>query len=94
MSADARPPPRKTLFATNRRIHGTVDHDPVALSSTNCRRTMSRSRNPRAAAGWGGSGGYGPRASTMWKSFGSSYTTPGWQRAQANRARKPEAQRT
>src|SRR6202023_2681243 len=36
---------------------------------------------------WGGSGGYGPSRFDNVESFGSSYTTPGWQRAQANRAR-------
>ena len=35
----------------------------------------------------GGSSGYGPSRFDNVESFGSSYTTPGWQRAQANRAR-------
>ena len=41
----------------------------------------------RGGSGWGGSGGYGPSRFDNVESFGSSYSTPGWQRAQANRAR-------
>ena len=48
---------------------------------------MSRSRNPRAAPAGAAAGGYGPSRFDNVESFGSSYTTPGWQRAQANRAR-------
>ena len=47
---------------------------------------MSRSRNA-GGSGWGGSGGYGASRFDRCETFGSSYTTPGWQRAQANRAR-------
>ena len=48
---------------------------------------MSRSRNPRAARAGAAASGYGPSRFDNVESFGSSYTTPGWQRAQANRAR-------
>jgi DNA helicase-2/ATP-dependent DNA helicase PcrA len=41
----------------------------------------------KGGSGWGGSGGYGPSRFDNVESFGSSYATPGWQRAQANRAR-------
>jgi DNA helicase II / ATP-dependent DNA helicase PcrA len=41
----------------------------------------------KGGSGWGGSGGYGPSRFDNVESFGSSYSTPGWQRAQANRAR-------
>ena len=41
----------------------------------------------KGGSGWGGSGGYGPSRFDNVESFGSSYTTPGWQRAQANRNR-------
>jgi DNA helicase-2/ATP-dependent DNA helicase PcrA len=41
----------------------------------------------KGGSGWGGSGGYGPSRFDNVDSFGSSYSTPGWQRAQANRAR-------
>ena len=77
----------KIYFATNRRIHGTwsttipsrfLDELPVA----NVEITESK-----GGSGWGGSSGYGPSRFDNVESFGSSYATPGWQRAQANRAR-------
>ena len=75
----------KLYFATNRRIHGTWnDHDPVALPRRIAGRPMSRSPNPRAAPAGAAAAATAPRASTMSESFGSSYSTPGWQRAQAN----------
>jgi DNA helicase-2/ATP-dependent DNA helicase PcrA len=77
----------KLYFATNRRIHGTwsttipsrfLDELPVH----NVEITESK-----GGSGWGGSSGYGPSRFDNVESFGSSYATPGWQRAQANRAR-------
>jgi DNA helicase II / ATP-dependent DNA helicase PcrA len=77
----------KLYFATNRRIHGTwsitipsrfLDELPAA----NVEITESK-----GGSGWGGSGGYGPSRFDNVESFGSSYATPGWQRAQANRNR-------
>ena len=77
----------KLFFATNRRIHGTwsttipsrfLDELPAA----NVEITESK-----GGSGWGGAGGYGPSRFDNVESFGSSYTTPGWQRAQANRNR-------
>jgi DNA helicase II / ATP-dependent DNA helicase PcrA len=77
----------KLYFATNRRIHGTwsttipsrfLDELPVP----NVEITESK-----GGSGWGGSSGYGPSRFDNVESFGSSYATPGWQRAQANRAR-------
>ncbi|MBB5054807.1 DNA helicase-2/ATP-dependent DNA helicase PcrA [Afipia massiliensis] len=74
-------------FATNRRIHGSwtttipsrfLDELPTA----NVEITESK-----GGSGWGGSGGYGTSRFDNVESFGSTYTTPGWQRAQANRAR-------
>ncbi|MEH2553501.1 DNA helicase-2/ATP-dependent DNA helicase PcrA [Bradyrhizobium algeriense] len=77
----------KLYFATNRRIHGTwsttipsrfLDELPAA----NVEITESK-----GGSGWGGSSGYGPSRFDNVESFGSSYSTPGWQRAQANRNR-------
>lgn len=77
----------KLYFATNRRIRGTwsttipsrfLDELPAA----NVEITESK-----GGSGWGGSGGYGASRFDTVESFGSSYSTPGWQRAQANRAR-------
>ncbi|MCA1476981.1 MULTISPECIES: ATP-dependent helicase [Bradyrhizobium] len=77
----------KIYFATNRRIHGTwsttipsrfLDELPAA----NVEITESK-----GGSGWGGSGGYGASRFDDMEAFGSSYSTPGWQRAQANRNR-------
>ncbi len=77
----------KLYFATNRRIHGSwtttipsrfLDELPAA----NVEITESK-----GGSGWGGSGGYGTSRFDNAESFGSTYSTPGWQRAQANRAR-------
>ncbi|WP_027544706.1 ATP-dependent helicase [Bradyrhizobium sp. WSM2254] len=74
-------------FATNRRIHGTwtttipsrfLDELPAA----NVEITESK-----GGSAWGGTGGYGASRFDDMEAFGSSYTTPGWQRAQANRNR-------
>jgi DNA helicase II / ATP-dependent DNA helicase PcrA len=75
----------KIYFATNRRIHGTwtttipsrfLDELPAA----NVEITESK-----GGSGWGGAGGYGPSRFDNVESFGSSYSTPGWQRAQQRR---------
>ena len=77
----------KLYFATNRRIHGTWSTTIPSrfldeLPAPNVEITESK-----GGSGWGGAGGYGPSRFDNVESFGSSYTTPGWQRAQANRAR-------
>src|SRR6187397_561757 len=77
----------KLFFATNRRIHGTWSTTIPSrfldeLPAHNVEITESK-----GGSGWGGSGGYGPSRFDNVESFGSSYTTPGWQRAQANRNR-------
>ena len=74
-------------FATNRRIHGSWTTTIPSrfldeLPSANVEITESK-----GGSGWGGSGGYGASRFDNVESFGSTYTTPGWQRAQANRAR-------
>jgi DNA helicase-2/ATP-dependent DNA helicase PcrA len=77
----------KLFFATNRRIHGSwsttipsrfLDELPAA----NVEITESK-----GGSGWGGAGGYGASRFDEISSFGSSYGTPGWQRAQANKTR-------
>ena len=77
----------KLYFATNRRIHGTWNTTLPSrfldeLPSDNVEITESK-----GGSGWGGSSGYGPSRFDNVESFGSSYTTPGWQRAQAQRAK-------
>ena len=79
----------KIYFATNRRTHGMwqtnipsrfLDELPEAHVE------VTESKGGFAQAGYG-SGGYGASRFDEMKSFGSSYGTPGWQRAQANRGR-------
>ncbi len=77
----------KLYFATNRRIHGTWSTTIPSrfldeLPAHNVEITESK-----GGSGWGGTSGYGPSRFDNVESFGSSYATPGWQRAQANRAR-------
>jgi DNA helicase-2/ATP-dependent DNA helicase PcrA len=75
----------KIYFATNRRIRGTwtttipsrfLDELPAAAVEIT---------ESKGGSGWGGAGGYGPSRFDNVESFGSSYATPGWQRAQARR---------
>jgi DNA helicase-2/ATP-dependent DNA helicase PcrA len=75
----------KLYFATNRRIHGMwtstvpsrfLDELPEAHVEVK-----------ESQGGYGGYGGYGQSRFDEMNSFGSSYRTPGWQRAQANRGK-------
>jgi DNA helicase-2/ATP-dependent DNA helicase PcrA len=79
----------KIYFATNRRTHGMwqtnipsrfLDELPEAHVE------VTESKGGFGQAGYG-SGNYGASRFDEMKSFGSSYGTPGWQRAQANRGR-------
>lgn len=77
----------KLYFATNRRIHGSWSTTIPSrfldeLPADNVEITESK-----GGSGWGGSGGYGASRFDNMESFGSTYSTPGWQRAQANRSR-------
>ncbi|MGB3446550.1 MAG: UvrD-helicase domain-containing protein [Xanthobacteraceae bacterium] len=77
----------KLYFATNRRIHGTWSTTVPSrfldeLPADNVEITESK-----GGSGWGGSSGYGASRFDNLEAFGSSYSTPGWQRAQANRTR-------
>jgi DNA helicase-2/ATP-dependent DNA helicase PcrA len=78
----------KLYFATNRRIHGSWTTTIPSrfldeLPADNVEITESKG----GGSGWGGSGGYGASRFDNVESFGSTYSTPGWQRAQANRSR-------
>ena len=77
----------KLYFATNRRIHGTWNTTIPSrfldeLPAANVEITESK-----GGSGWGGAGGYGSSRFDNLEAFGSSYTTPGWQRAQQQRGR-------
>ena len=77
----------KIFFATNRRIHGTWSTTIPSRFLDELPAQSVEITESKGGSGWGGSGGYGPSRFDNVESFGSSYTTPGWQRAQANRAR-------
>jgi DNA helicase-2/ATP-dependent DNA helicase PcrA len=81
----------KIYFATNRRIHGTWSTNIPSrfldeLPAANVEITESK-----GGSAWGGTGGYGPSRFDDIEAFGSSYSTPGWQRAQANRSQANRA---
>jgi DNA helicase II / ATP-dependent DNA helicase PcrA len=72
----------KIYFATNRRMHG--------LWQTNIpSRFLDElpEENVEVTESQGGFGGYGASRFDAMTSFGSNYSTPGWQRAQAKRDR-------
>ncbi len=79
----------KIYFATNRRMHGLWQTNIPSrfldeLPEANVEVT-------EAQGGFGGSAGYGGFGASRFDaatSFGSSYNTPGWQRAQGNRSEK------
>ncbi|MFO1112016.1 MAG: UvrD-helicase domain-containing protein [Bradyrhizobium sp.] len=77
----------KIFFATNRRIHGTWSTTIPSRFLDELPAQSVEITESKGGSGWGGSGGYGPSRFDNVESFGSSYTTPGWQRAQANRNR-------
>jgi DNA helicase-2/ATP-dependent DNA helicase PcrA len=75
----------KIYFATNRRMHGLWQTNIPSrfldeLPEENVEVTESQ-------GGFGGYGGYGASRFDAMTSFGSNYSTPGWQRAQAKRNR-------
>ena len=74
----------KIYFATNRRMHGLWQTNIPSrfldeLPEANVEVTESQ-------GGFGGYGGFGASRFDATTSFGSSYGTPGWQRAQAKRS--------
>ena len=74
----------KIWFATNRRMHGMWQTNIPSrfldeLPEANVEVSESR-------GGFGGYAGYGSSRFDAMTSFGSSYNTPGWQRAQAKKA--------
>lgn len=75
-------------FATNRRIHGTWNTTVPSRFLDELPAHNVDVVESRGGSGWGGASGYGPSRFDQIESFGSSYTTPGWQRAQEQRARR------
>jgi DNA helicase-2/ATP-dependent DNA helicase PcrA len=77
----------KIYFATNRRIHGTWTTTIPSRFLDELPAASVEITESKGGTAWGGAGGYGPSRFDDVESFGSSYATPGWQRAQANRNR-------
>jgi DNA helicase-2/ATP-dependent DNA helicase PcrA len=75
----------KLYFATNRRIHGTWTTTIPSRFLDELPQASVEITESKGGGGWGGAGGYGPSRFDNVESFGSSYGTPGWQRAQARR---------
>jgi DNA helicase-2/ATP-dependent DNA helicase PcrA len=75
----------KLYFATNRRIHGTWTTTIPSRFLDELPSASVEITESKGGGGWGGTGGYGPSRFDNVESFGSSYGTPGWQRAQARR---------
>src|SRR5215831_6917468 len=75
----------KIFFATNRRIHGTWATTMPSRFLDELPPASVEVTESKGGSGWGG--GYATSRFDNLDSFGSSYSTPGWQRAQANRNR-------
>ncbi|MDB5618694.1 UvrD-helicase domain-containing protein [Tardiphaga sp.] len=75
----------KLYFATNRRIHGTWNTTMPSRFLDELPADHVEITESKGGSGWGGASGYGPSRFDNVESFGSTYSTPGWQRAQANR---------
>ncbi len=73
----------KLYFATNRRIHGTWTTTIPSRFLDELPAASVEITESKGGTAWGGAGGYGPSRFDNVESFGSSYSTPGWQRAQA-----------
>ena len=81
----------KVFFASNRRIHGLWQSSVPSRFLDELSEKDVEVTESRGGQGWGGGQagryGYGPSRFDQAETFGSSYSTPGWQRAQnASRA--------
>ena len=74
-------------FATNRLIHGSWTTTIPSRFLDELPADSVEITESKGGSGWGGAGGYGSSRFDSVESFGSGYSTPGWQRAQSNRGR-------
>jgi DNA helicase-2/ATP-dependent DNA helicase PcrA len=72
----------KIYFATNRRIHGMWTTTVPSRFLDELPEANVEVKEPSGGTGGFGMSGYGASRFDEMNSFGSSYTTPGWQRAQ------------
>jgi DNA helicase-2/ATP-dependent DNA helicase PcrA len=77
----------KIFFATNRRIHGMWNSTIPSRFLDELPEAHVEVTESKGGANFGGSGGYGPSRFDSFAPAGSSYRTPGWQRAKAARAK-------
>jgi DNA helicase-2/ATP-dependent DNA helicase PcrA len=77
----------KIYFATNRRIHGLWQTTVPSRFLDELPEAHVEVKETEGGFGFGGRGGYGASRFDDATSFGSSYGTPGWQRAQQNKGR-------
>ena len=77
----------KIYFATNRRIHGMWTSTMPSRFLDELPEAHVEVKEPAGGTGGFGMSGYGASRFDEMNSFGSNYTTPGWQRAQARGAR-------
>ena len=77
----------KIYFATNRRMHGLWQTNIPSRFLDELPELNVEVTEPQGGfGGFAGYGGYGASRFDAATSFGSNYGTPGWQRAQANKA--------
>jgi len=77
----------KIYFATNRRIHGLWTSTVPSRFLDELPEADVEVKEAAGGAGGFGMSGYGASRFDEMNAFGSSYTTPGWQRAQARKGR-------
>jgi DNA helicase-2/ATP-dependent DNA helicase PcrA len=75
----------KIYFATNRRIHGMWTSTLPSRFLDELPEADVEVKEPAGGSGGFGMSGYGASRFDEMASFGSNYTTPGWQRAQQRR---------
>ena len=78
----------KIYFATNRRIHGMWTTTVPSRFLDELPEAHVEVKEPAGGSGGFGMSGYGASRFDEMNSFGSNYTTPGWQRAQKRKARR------
>jgi len=77
----------KIYFATNRRIHGMWTTTVPSRFLDELPEAHVEVTEAKGGAGGFAMSGYGPSRFDEMNSFGSNYTTPGWQRAQARKGK-------
>ena len=77
----------KLYFATNRRIHGLWTSTAPSRFLQELPEAHVEVKEAAGGAGGFGMSGYGASRFDEMNAFGSGYTTPGWQRAQARKGR-------